>query len=87
MQGNCYICGKYGNIEMHHVWAGSRRKISDKYGAVVPLCHDCHNEPPNGVHHNKEVRLALQAEMQQQLMETHGWTVADFIQVFGKNYL
>lgn len=83
----CHICGRYGNIEMHHVFGGQRRKISDKYGAVVPLCHNCHNEPPNGVHHNKEVRLALQAETQRKLMDDHGWTVADFIKVFGKNYL
>lgn len=83
----CHICGRYGNIEMHHVFGGQRRKISDKYGAVVPLCHNCHNEPPNGVHHNKEVRLALQAEMQQQLMDRYGWTAAEFIKVFGKNYL
>lgn len=86
MQGNCYLCGRYGFLEMHHVFGASRRKTSDKYGAVVGLCHYCHNEPPNGVHFNKEIRLALQKEFQYKLMKENGWTVEDFRALFGKSY-
>ena len=87
MQGKCELCGKYEALELHHIYGGARRKISDKYGAVIYLCHNCHNEPPKGVHFNKEIRLQLQAETQEQLMDAYGWTVEEFRQIFGKSYI
>lgn len=86
MQGKCYLCGKWANLERHHVYGASRRNTSERYGAVVNLCRSCHNEPLNGVHHNKMVRTALQEEMQLKLMKENNWTVHDFVQLFGKNY-
>ena len=87
MQGNCYICGIWANLEKHHVYGGRLRKVSEKYGAVVYLCHNCHNEPPGGVHFNKAVRLWLQEDMQKKLMKKFNWTVQDFVNRFYKNYL
>lgn len=49
----CYECGSYDWIEIHHIFGGCNRKHSEEYGYVLPLCHRCHNEPPKGVHHNK----------------------------------
>lgn len=63
------------------------RKKSERYGLKVYLCHYCHNEPPNGVHQNKERRRLLQARAQSVAMERYKWSVEDFIQQFGKNYL
>lgn len=83
----CYLCGSYRWIELHHVWGGAKRKLSTQYGLVVPLCHYCHNEPPNGVHQNKENRLYLQAKVQKKAMKHYGWTVEQFREIFGKNYL
>ena len=39
----CYICGKWGNTDVHHVFSGPCRKTSDRYGFVVHLCRDCHS--------------------------------------------
>lgn len=50
MKGNCDLCGKYGYLELHHIFGGANRSLSEKYGLVVNLCHECHNEPPEGVH-------------------------------------
>lgn len=86
MQGKCHICGKYGLMERHHVFNGAYRKKSEKYGAVVLLCHDCHNEPPHGVHFNRTVMWALKEEFQRKLMFENNWSVQDFVQKFGKNY-
>ena len=88
MEGNCYICGKWAQLERHHVYGGrGRREKSEKYGAVVDLCHYCHNEPPDGVHHNGMVRLSLQEEFQRKLMAKYNWSIADFVNIFWKNYL
>ena len=87
MQGNCFLCGRYTNLERHHIFGGSNRKKADKDGLVVDLCHNCHNEPPNGAHHNKHTMLYLHQYGQRIAMEKHGWTTDDFIREYGKNYL
>lgn len=42
----CYVCGKRAD-EIHHVMHGSDKKLSEKYGLMVPLCRKCHSK----VHH------------------------------------
>lgn len=86
-EGVCYLCGSYNWIEHHHVFGAANRSKSTKYGLVVPLCKWCHNEPPKGVHQNKETRQYLQQIAQQKAMEHYHWTIDDFRSIFGKNYL
>lgn len=83
----CYFCGSTQWIERHHVFGGACRKLSERYGLVVDLCHYCHNEPPDGVHFNAERRKELQRKTQLWAMEKYGWTEEDFIKIFGRNYL
>ena len=83
----CFLCGSYNWLEYHHIFGAARKKLSEKYGLMVYLCHYCHNEPPDGVHHNKESRLYLQRTAQQKAMQYHDLSVEDFIGIFGKNYL
>ena len=81
----CYLCGKYGDMEMHHIFGGANRINTTKYGLVVPLCHACHNEPPYGVHFNRENMDKLKAEGQRafESMSSH----EEFMRIFGENYL
>ena len=53
-KGQCYRCGRTCQTEKHHIFAGPNRKLSEKYGLTVHLCHACHNEPPAGAHFSKE---------------------------------
>ena len=87
MARECFLCGRSGWIERHHIFGASNRQKSDRYGLVVDLCHECHNEPPNGVHHNKHTMLRLKQYGQKKVMYEQGWTISDFIREFGKNYL
>ncbi len=87
MKGNCDLCGKFGNLERHHVFGGANRSLSEKYGLVVNLCHECHNEPPDGVHFNSKRMLALRKWAQKKAMEHYGWDEAEFIRIFGRSYL
>lgn len=87
MMGHCELCGKYGYLELHHIFGGANRSLSEKYGLVVNLCHECHNEPPDGVHFNAENMLALRKWAQKQAMENYGWDEAEFIRIFGRSYL
>lgn len=83
----CFICGSRQWLEFHHIWGASLRNKAERYGLKVRLCHFCHNEPPKGVHQNKEIRLKLQAFAQKKAMEHYGWSIEDFISKFHKNYL
>ena len=80
----CFLCGSYYHIEKHHIFGGSNRKFSEKYGLYVPLCHWCHNEPPNGAHFNKEVMDELH-RLGQEGFEEH-YPELDFMKIFGRNY-
>jgi hypothetical protein len=81
----CYFTGTRRWLEKHHIYGGSNRKHSDKYGLWVYLEHHAHNEPPSGVHHNKEVDLALKRAGQAAFELTH--SREDFMRIFGRNYL
>ena len=84
----CFLCGRTDWIEAHHIFNGTaKRKKSEKYGLTVHLCHWCHNEPPYGVHFNSNRDLMLKRLAQEQAMEYYGWTIDDFREIFGKNYL
>ena len=51
---------------------------------MVYLCHAHHNEPPHGVHHNRELNNRLKAWAQNRFEEAYPNT--NFMEVFGKNY-
>lgn len=90
----CYRCGRAGKTEKHHIFGGANRKLSEKYGLTVHLCHECHNEPPNGAHFSKETadwlhRIGQQAFEVNQFKDGKTWEEArdEFMKLFGKNYL
>lgn len=70
----CYVCHSLvgaemslpdTGLEMHHIFGGTaNRKLSEKYGLKVWLCHNHHNEPPCGVHFCKEAAEKLHEEGQ-----------------------
>lgn len=83
----CFLCGGYGATEWHHIFGGANRKKSEHYGLKVRLHHDCHNEPPEGVHFNKDKMQYLHEEGQRAAMKKYGWSIDKFRRMFGKNYL
>lgn len=81
----CFICGSQRNLELHHVMGGANRKNSTEYGLTVWLCHNCHNEPPRGVHHNRANELRLKKHSQETFEAIHGHE--KWMSVFGRSYL
>lgn len=80
----CYICGSKHWLEYHHLFGGATRKKSEQYGLVVYLCHACHNEPPNGVHHNRE-KMDWLRRIGQEAFERE-YPDKDFLKEFHRNY-
>lgn len=87
----CWRCGANGAadpLDRHHIFRGKNRKLSEKYGLVVYLCHgECHLYGKDAVHNNTETRHALEGWGQKKAMEENNWTTEDFIRVFGRNYI
>lgn len=81
----CFICGSERCLESHHIFGAANRKLSEQFGLKVWLCHECHNEPPAGVHHNKATMRYLHQVGQKAFMITY--PEKDFIGIFGRNYL
>lgn len=84
----CFLCGRTGNLDRHHIFGGPFRKKSEKYGLTVDLCHDtCHIFGPDSAHQSRETALILKRYGQKKAMQENGWSKEGFIREFGKNYL
>lgn len=84
----CVVCRRTLGLHKHHVFFGSaNRALSELYGCWVYLCPRHHNASGYGVHNNRTLDLKLKQQCQIACMERYGWSVEDFIEVFGKNYL
>lgn len=83
----CYIT-KQRAAEVHHIFPGSRRRICEKYGFVVPLHPMLHQWGPDSVHMkpNKGLDLRLKQDCQR-YFEKHYGTREEFIKEYGKSYL
>lgn len=81
----CAVCGS-PYIEMHHVFFGfANRKISDKYGYIIPLCHE-HHRGRDGVHGNHKMDEYFKRIAQKHFEENIG-TREEFRQLFGRSWL
>lgn len=66
----CYVCGARAD-EIHHVFHGPDKRLSEELGLMVPLCRSCHSK----VHHvGGEYDRLLKADAQR----------AYLIKVFGR---
>ena len=81
----CYFCGRLDGLEKHHVFAGvANRKISEKYGLWVYLCHS-HHTGTDGAQYDKEKNLLLKQDAQRAFERKYPreW----WMQEIRKNYL
>lgn len=84
-KGQCYICSRITPTEEHHIFSGPNRRLSEKYGLKVYLCPCCHRDNKTGVHADRERADHLHRIGQSAFERNH--TRAEFMQIFGKNYL
>lgn len=83
-EGNgCYICGQYPT-EVHHCIHGiARRKLADKDGLTVNLCHTCHMRLHDLGVYDKELQKAAQVRW----MEYYERSIDEFRARYGKSYI
>lgn len=88
----CYLCmmirsdyDRRNFLEEHHVFNGPNRKLSEKYGLKVYLCHEHHTGSMNAIHKNANIRHEVQKMAQIAFIKR--FPDKDFMKIFGKNYL
>ena len=81
----CYLTGSTDGLHLHHIYYGSHRQASEKYGCWVYLRADWHNMSDYGVHFDKQLDLRLKRECQVEFENRWGHDL--FMKVFGRNYL
>lgn len=83
----CYECGRTGCLEEHHIFFGNPdRQHSEDTGLKIHLCARCHRYAKTGVHGgNRELDLKLKRKAQEAFEQKH--TRAEFMSLFGRNYL
>lgn len=81
----CYLCGRLTGLERHHVIGGvANRKLSEKYGLWVWLCHECHTGT-DGAQYIKEKNQNLKRLAQIAFEARHGHEL--WMETFRKNYI
>ena len=87
----CWLCGRNGStdpLERHHIFGGSNRKHSEKYGLVVYLCgNECHRNGKYAAHNNQYIMELLHKYGQGKAMRENHWSIDDFRKIFGRSYL
>lgn len=82
-QQRCVHCGKGNNLHRHHIYPGSFRNASEKYGLTIYLCFNCHDQ----IHRDPQMMKTYQNYYQRLAMNYYHWSIEDWIQNIGKNFL
>ena len=77
----CFMCNWRGDLARHEIFNASNRQKSKAYGLWVYLCPRCHMK----VHEHPDRQLKKSAQWD--AMAHYGWTIDDFRERFGKNYV
>lgn len=85
-KGRCYLCGKYGSTEVHHIFGGPNRTLSEDYGLKVDLCLECHQFGPHAVHKDSAVMEELHRQGQEAFEAQQG-SREEFRKTFGRSWL
>ncbi len=90
--GTCYLCRKLDhngqiqrNLEIHHIFGGPNRAISETQGFKVKLCPKHHRTGSQAVHKNIKSMRLIQKDAQREYEKEH--TRQQFMNLIGRNYM
>lgn len=79
----CYICGQYATETHHCIHGTANRRLADKDGLTVRLCHTCHAN----LHDKGNLDKELQRLAQVRWMEYYERSEDEFRNRYGKSYI
>lgn len=85
--GKCIITGDTKDVHIHHIFSGSRKALSEKYGFIIPLRADWHNLSSYSIHMDRELELKYKIACQDYYIDVLGKTKEEWISEFGKFWI
>lgn len=82
----CFVCGKTGMLDVHHIYGGRNRSVSDANGFWVYLCRWCHTGGGHSIHNDPEHRLDNELKQACQTVYERTHTREEFMELVGRNY-
>lgn len=79
----CIITGDLAD-HVHHIFSGSRKALSEKYGFLIPLRADWHNITPYSIHMDRDLELKYKTACQDYYINVLGKSKEEWISEFGK---
>ena len=76
----CEICGKECETEIFYVF--KNHSLCHKFKAKLNVCNECKRDICT-----KFGRICIREETQRKIMKEQNWSIAEFVQVFGKNFM
>ena len=80
---HCVLCGTKHGLHTHHIYPGAFRNASEKYGLTIRLCWQCHTM----THNKPELMKYWQEKYQRLAMEHYNWSIDEWIDHIGKNFI
>lgn len=80
---SCYLCGQFAQTWHHCIHGTANRKLADRDGLTVRLCHTCHMN----LHDKGNFDRELQRLAQVRWMEYYERSEEEFRKRYGKSYL
>lgn len=78
----CRVCGTYGVTQIHHIFPGPLRKISEKMDFVIELCPSCHNR----AHTDADFSYCLKHDAQLEWLE-NGHTMDEWMDMMHRSWV
>lgn len=78
----CQVCGTCGVTQIHHIFPGPLRRISEREDFVIELCPACHRK----AHTDADFSYALKHDAQLEWLE-NGHTMDEWMGMMHRNWV
>ena len=78
----CRVCGTYGVTQIHHIFPGPLRRISEREDFVIELCPACHEK----AHSDSDFAFSLKHDAQLEWLWS-GHTMAEWMEMMGRSWV
>jgi len=78
----CQVCGSYGVTQIHHIFGGPLRRMSEKHDFVIELCPKCHEK----AHSDADFSFNLKHDAQLEWLWS-GHTMAEWMEMMHRSWV
>jgi len=78
----CRVCGAYGVTQIHHIFPGPLRRISEREDFVIELCPACHEK----AHSDADFSYSLKHDAQLEWLWS-GHTMAEWMEMMHRSWV